>query len=89
MICDPACGSGSLLVKTAAHIRQHTGSDDYSLFGRELNRRNWALAKLNMFLHGEQNQRLELGDTYHAPGEAALRDAGPGFGAGIQENEKR
>ena len=47
-ICDPACGSGSLLIKCARHV----GSGDFALYGQESNGSTWALAKMNMFLHG-------------------------------------
>ena len=46
-ICDPACGSGSLLIKCARAV----GSNDYALYGQEVNGSTWALAKMNMFLH--------------------------------------
>jgi type I restriction enzyme M protein len=50
-ICDPTCGSGSLLIKCANYVRRQ-GSDNYSLFGQEATGGTWALAKMNMFLHG-------------------------------------
>jgi type I restriction-modification system DNA methylase subunit len=33
-ICDPTCGSGSLLIKCANYVRR-SGSNDYSLYGQE------------------------------------------------------
>jgi len=62
-ICDPACGSGSLLIKCARHV----GSSNFSLFGQESNGSTWALAKMNMFLHGVDNAHLEWGDTLRNP----------------------
>ncbi len=62
-ICDPACGSGSLLIKCARHI----GSNDFSLYGQESNGSTWALAKMNMFLHGIDYARIEWGDTLRNP----------------------
>jgi type I restriction enzyme M protein len=62
-ICDPACGSGSLLIKCARHV----GSSNFSLFGQESNGSTWALAKMNMFLHGVDTARLEWGDTLRNP----------------------
>src|SRR5690625_3724507 len=50
-IADPACGSGSLLIKCAEHVRA-AGSNDFSVYGQEANGGTWALAKMNMFLHG-------------------------------------
>jgi type I restriction enzyme M protein len=62
-ICDPACGSGSLLIRCA----QQVGSSDYSLYGQEANGSTWALAKMNMFLHGMDSARIEWGDTLRSP----------------------
>jgi len=62
-ICDPACGSGSLLIRVAQEI----GSDDFSLYGQENNGATWALSRMNMFLHGMDNARIEWGDTLNNP----------------------
>ena len=62
-ICDPACGSASLLVRCANQI----GSQNYSLYGQELNGNTWALAKMNVFLHEKDNARIEWGDTLKSP----------------------
>jgi len=62
-ICDPACGSGSLLIKVAREV----GSDGYSLAGQESNAATAALCKMNMFLHGIVDARIEIGDTLTNP----------------------
>jgi type I restriction enzyme M protein len=62
-ICDPACGSGSLLIKCAKHV----GSDNYALYGQENNGSTWALAMMNMFLHNVTSARIEWGDTLNNP----------------------
>jgi len=62
-ICDPACGSGSLLIRCANEV----GSDDYSLYGQENNGSTWALAKMNMFLHDVGGARVDWGDTLQRP----------------------
>jgi len=62
-ICDPACGSGSLLIRTAKQV----GSDDHSLFGQEMNGSTWALCKINMFLHSMDASRVEWEDTIRHP----------------------
>jgi len=76
-ICDPACGSGSLLLKCGRLIRDRTGSKRYALFGQEAIGNTWTLAKMNMFMHGEDNHRVEWGDTLRNPkllaGDASLR----------------
>ncbi len=67
-ICDPACGSGSLLMKCGRKIRERfNGSKKYALYGQEAIGSTWALAKMNMFLHGEDNHRIEWGDTLRNP----------------------
>ncbi|MDN3474465.1 type I restriction-modification system subunit M [Pseudoalteromonas sp. APC 3355] len=66
-ICDPACGSGSLLMKCGAMVSKNSGSKKYALYGQEAIGSTWALAKMNMFLHGEDNHRIEWGDTIRHP----------------------
>lgn len=62
-ICDPACGSGSLLVYVADEIE----GDNCSLYGQEVNGSTWALARMNMFLHGKDGARIEWSDTLNSP----------------------
>lgn len=62
-ICDPTCGSGSLLVRVAEEI----GGRNFALFGQESNGGTWALCRMNMFLHGMDSARIEWGDTLNNP----------------------
>jgi type I restriction enzyme M protein len=62
-ICDPTCGSASLLIKAGEEV----GSDNFSLFGQEANGSTWALAVMNMFLHGFDNATIRWGDTIRNP----------------------
>ncbi len=62
-ICDPACGSGSLLIRVADEI----GDRDFALYGQESNGSTWALCRMNMFLHGKDSARIEWGDTLNNP----------------------
>lgn len=66
-ICDPTCGSASLLMKCGREITNTTGSKRYALYGQESIGSTWALAKMNLFLHNEQNHRIEWGDTIGNP----------------------
>lgn len=66
-ICDPACGSGSLLMKCGRKIATNHGSREYALYGQEAIGATWSLAKMNMFLHGEDNHKIEWGDTIRNP----------------------
>jgi len=64
-ICDPACGSGSLLIKCARQV----GSSNYSVWGQEANGATWALCMMNMFLHNTQTKHDQIawGDTLQHP----------------------
>lgn len=62
-ICDPACGSGSLLIRAAEEV----GSDNFALYGQEVNGATWALARMNMFLHSKDAARVEWCDTLNSP----------------------
>lgn len=62
-ICDPACGSGSLLIRVADEVRDR----DFALYGQESNGSTWALCRMNMFLRGKDSARIEWGDTLGNP----------------------
>jgi len=62
-ICDPTCGSASLLVKAGREV----GSANVSLYGQEANGSTWALAVQNMFLHGFDSAVIRWGDTIRNP----------------------
>ncbi|MGL4734085.1 MAG: type I restriction-modification system subunit M [Enterovibrio sp.] len=101
-ICDPACGSGSLLMKCGRKVVSNHASRNYALYGQEAIGSTWSLAKMNMFLHGEDNHKIEWGDTIRSPklldknGSLMLFDivtANPPFsldkwGHGDAENDK-
>ena len=62
-IYDPTCGSGSLLIKAGRAV----GSNNFRLYGQEANGSTWALAVMNMFLHGFDNASIRWGDTIRNP----------------------
>ncbi len=62
-ICDPSCGSGGLLIEAALQV----GSNDFSLYGMEVNGSTWALCRMNMFLHGADSARIEWCNTLTSP----------------------
>ncbi|MGV8078915.1 MAG: type I restriction-modification system subunit M [Syntrophales bacterium] len=62
-ICDPACGSGGLLIEAAREV----GDRNYALFGMEVNGSTWALARMNMFLHGADSARIDWCNTLTSP----------------------
>ncbi|MGP8077215.1 MAG: N-6 DNA methylase [Thermoplasmata archaeon] len=59
---DPTCGSGSLLLK-AADEAPH----GLTIYGQEIDNATWALARMNMFLHGNDTAELKKGNTLSAP----------------------
>jgi len=65
-ICDPACGSGGLLLLAGEEIEKQ-GSRNYALYGQESTGSTYQLARMNMFLHGRDSARIEWGDTLNNP----------------------
>ncbi len=66
-ICDPACGSGGMLIQSVYHLRENKQKwKNISLYGQERNIGTWAICKMNMLLHGI-TVRLEKGDTLRKP----------------------
>lgn len=65
-ICDPTCGSGSLLIRCGAYLKKQ-GACDFGLFGQEITPTTWALAKMNMVLHGLNQSVIQQGDTLRNP----------------------
>ena len=61
-IYDPTCGSGSLLLKAADEA-----PNGITLYGQEMDNATWALARMNMFLHGQPTSDLWRGNTLAAP----------------------
>jgi len=62
-IYDPTCGSGSLLIRV---VRQVT-SEKVAVYGQERNGQTHSLCKMNMFLHGIDDAKIEWGDTLANP----------------------
>ncbi len=62
-ICDPTCGSGGLLIEATRAVID----SNYAIFGMEVNGSTWALARMNMFLHGADSARIEWCNTLTSP----------------------
>ena len=65
-VYDPACGSGSLLLKFAKVLgKENVGG----FYGQEINLTTFNLARMNMFLHdiGYENFDIALGNTLTDP----------------------
>ena len=65
-ICDPAVGSGGLLLLAGEEVEKQ-GSKDYALYGQESTGSTYQLCRMNMFLHGKDSARIEWGDTLNNP----------------------
>jgi type I restriction enzyme M protein len=61
-IYDPTCGSGSLLLKAADQAPK-----GLTIYGQENDVATWALAKMNMILHGHATADLKRGNTLADP----------------------
>ena len=59
---DPTCGSGSLLLKAADEA-----PNGITIYGQENDVATWALARMNMFLHGYDTHDIWRGNTLAAP----------------------
>ena len=66
-ICDPACGSGSMLLEFGKKVITNHKSKEYALYGQEVLGGIWSIAKMNLLLHGEDNHTIEWGDTIQNP----------------------
>lgn len=61
-VYDAASGSGSLLLKAAAEAPR-----GMTIYGQEKDNATWALAKMNMILHGNETAEIYKGDTITSP----------------------
>lgn len=66
-VYDPACGSGSLLLKFSKALGKEKVRQGF--FGQEVNLTTWNLCRINMFLHDINYERFDiaLGDTLTDP----------------------
>ena len=69
-ILDPAAGSGGMLIISYKYVEEKYGreeADKLFLFGQEANAKTTALAKMNMYVHGILNHKIEVGDSLLYP----------------------
>jgi type I restriction enzyme M protein len=64
---DPACGSGSLLLKAAKILG--LGNIRQGFYGQEINITTYNLCRINMFLHDIDYDKFDIahGDTLVSP----------------------
>jgi type I restriction enzyme M protein len=61
-VYDPTCGSGSLLIKVA-----DASPHGLTIYGQENDNATWALARMNMILHGNETHEIVQGNTLANP----------------------
>ena len=61
-VYDPTCGSGSLLIKIA-----DASPHGLTIYGQEKDSATWALARMNMILHGNETSDIRHGNTLADP----------------------
>lgn len=65
-IYDPACGSGSLLLKAHALAKSATGFD-LAIYGQEVDNATAALARMNMLIHNAVGAEIKNNNTLSSP----------------------
>lgn len=67
MVYDPTCGSGGFLINAAKYCKtNYNNHKSIRLFGQEDVWNTWAIANINMILHG-LDAKIEKGDTIKDP----------------------
>ncbi len=69
-IYDPTVGSGGFLLEAYDYLKQKSGekiAKTLYLYGQEQNLATFAIAKINMFLHGLDSADIRRGDTLANP----------------------
>ena len=61
-VYDPTCGSGSLLLKVADEVL-----GGLTIYGQEMDNSTWALARMNMFMHGHPTHEIWRDNTLSSP----------------------
>lgn len=67
-VYDPACGTGGMLLETIHHVKECGGDPRLlTLKGQEKNLTTEAIARMNLFLHGQEDFDIARGDTLRDP----------------------
>lgn len=61
-VYDPTAGSGSLLLKAGDEA-----GGSITIYGQEIDHATWALARMNMILHGQPTAEIARGNTIASP----------------------
>lgn len=67
-VYDPTCGTGGMLISCAVELKnQGKEFRSLKLYGQEMNYTTGSIAKMNLFLHGIEDGKVEHGDTLASP----------------------
>lgn len=67
-VYDPACGTGGMLLETIHHVKENGGDPRLlKIKGQEKNLTTEAIARMNLFLHGQEDFDIVRGDTLREP----------------------
>jgi type I restriction enzyme M protein len=67
-VYDPTCGTGGMLLSCVTHLRRQKKEwRNVRLYGQERNLMTSSIARMNCFLHGIEDFRIERGDTLSEP----------------------
>jgi type I restriction enzyme M protein len=67
-VYDPACGTGGMLLETIHHVKENGGDPRLlKIKGQEKNLTTEAIARMNLFLHGQEDFDIVRGDTLRNP----------------------
>lgn len=67
VVYDPTCGSGGFLINCTRYVKDNYGDQKkIRIRGQELTWNTWAIAKVNMILHGI-DAKIKQGDTLISP----------------------
>lgn len=69
-VYDPTVGSAGFLLEAYGHLKKKKGeqiANTLYLYGQEQNLGTYAIAKINMFLHGLDGADIRRGDTLSSP----------------------
>ena len=68
VICDPACGSGGLLIECVNYLKEkEIDAQNLILHGEEKNVNTWAISKMNMLFHNIFDSKIVHNDTMTDP----------------------
>jgi type I restriction enzyme M protein len=79
LVYDPACGSGSLLIRAANNQARTT------LYGQDVNASSFSLAKMNMYAHGIKKVHIACGNTLTEPAFLNKKDGLMRFNAIVSD----